>query len=98
MESAKLVAVAKLYRDALRCAEIVAFQEGKSKEPLLNMVRAAFRNNAALVDEEEITKAKQAAMTGMSNYHAVKAVDLAMKYRDQQSVLRRARVAKKPKA
>lgn len=45
-------------------------------------VRGAFRAQAHLSDEEDILTAKQAAITAMGNYHAVKAVELALKYRD----------------
>jgi hypothetical protein len=36
-----LVTVVKLYRDALKLAVMVSFQQGRAKEPLIKMVRAS---------------------------------------------------------
>ena len=37
----EIVTVVKLYRDALRLATMVSFQQGRPKAPLLDMVRSA---------------------------------------------------------
>jgi len=46
--AARLVTVTKLYRDALRTAEIVAFQRGQDKQQLQSMVRSAVGSGRAL--------------------------------------------------
>lgn len=40
IQSAKLLSVPRLYRDALRVAEIVAFQQGTQKSTVMSMVRS----------------------------------------------------------
>lgn len=37
--SADLISVAKLYRDALRLAAMLSYQQNRPKEPLVKMVR-----------------------------------------------------------
>jgi hypothetical protein len=54
-------------------------------------VRSSFRGKAHLTDADEINQAKQAAVTALGNYHALKAYEMAIEERAE-------RVASAPKS
>ena len=57
----------KLYRDCLRLADYLAFKQSVPRFALREQVRQIWRKNQFLIDTEEIQKAREAALRGLSN-------------------------------
>ena len=60
----------KLYRDMLRLADYLSFENGHSREAMRNQVRKVWKRNKDLKDEDEITKAREDAVRALSNSFA----------------------------
>jgi hypothetical protein len=57
----------KLYRDCLRLADYLAHKQSVPRFALREQVRHVWRKNQCLIDAEEIQKAREAALRGLSN-------------------------------
>lgn len=57
----------KLYRDCLRLADYLAHKQSVPRFALREQVRQVWRKNQYLFDAEEIQKAREAALRGLSN-------------------------------
>lgn len=57
----------KLYRDCLRLADYLAHKQSVPRFALREQVRQVWRKNQFLLDAEEIQKAREAALRGLSN-------------------------------
>ena len=57
----------KLYRDCLRLADYLAHKQSVPRFALREQVRHVWRKNQYLIDAEEIQKAREAALRGLSN-------------------------------
>ena len=57
----------KLYRDCLRLADYLAHKQSVPRFALREQVRQVWRKNQYLLDAEEIQKAREAALRGLSN-------------------------------
>ena len=57
----------KLYRDCLRLADYLAHKQSVPRFALREQVRHVWRKNQYLLDAEEIQKAREAALRGLSN-------------------------------
>ena len=60
----------KLYRDFLRLADYVSFEQGHRREAMRDQVRRAWRLNKHLTNEEAIQRAREAAVKALSNSFA----------------------------
>lgn len=58
----------KLYRDCVRLADVLARKQGWPRDALRATVREPWRRHANETDPEKITKLREGAIRGLSNY------------------------------
>ena len=58
----------KLYRDCMRLADLLAHKQGYPRDAMRATVRAPWRQHQHETDPAEITRHREAAVRGLSNY------------------------------